>query len=490
MNTDVAVSAGQVHAQMLIGGSRVDSTSRIEVRNPARTEEVVGTIVRGTPADVDNAVAAAKAAQPGWAAKTFVQRAEALSRALDKLGEDIDERAKIFVRENGKTFAEAKRELSDVAARARFTLELAPELDAANEMASPDGRTFVRRVPFGVVVSIGPWNAPVSLACMQIIPALLTGNSVVLKAPESCPLALIRTAEAIAAELPDGLLNVVTGLPGEIGDALTTHPDVSKIGFTGSIPSARKIIANAAQTIKSVTAELGGNDPAIVLEDADLSDESMQRMATIVFRMSGQVCMAIKRIYVAESIHDQFVEAFGKAVERIVVGDGLVPAVSMGPLHTRAGFERALEIIADAELHGGKVMRLGRINDPDSFEHGYFIQPTVVTDVAETSRLVLEEQFCPVIPIIRFKTVDAAVASANATIFGLGGSVWSRDIEKALAIAARIEAGTVFVNTHGTNSVNRKAPYGGLKQSGSGRRAGIEGLHEYTQSQTLTTYER
>jgi aldehyde dehydrogenase len=487
--TRLTDSAPPVHATMLIGGERRDSTHRIHVYNPARPSELVGTIVRGTPEDVNAAVAAAKGAQPSWAACSYTERAETLQKALARLELDVNDRAALFVRENGKTLAEAKRELADVATRASFTLALAAELDTPREIASPDGLTRVRYVPYGVVVSIGPWNAPVSLSCMQIVPALLTGNAVVLKAPESCPLSLIRTAELIAEALPPGLLNIVTGMPSEIGDALTTHADVGKIGFTGSIPSARKIIANAALTIKSVTAELGGNDPAILLPDADLGEASMQRMASIVYRMSGQVCMAIKRIYVPDGIHDAFVEAFIMAVDRIVVGDGLDPAVTMGPLHTRAGLERGRDILADAVQRGARVKALGQVRDSDGFEHGYFMRPTVVTEIDDGARLMREEQFCPAVPIVRYHGIHEAIARANATEFGLGGSIWSRDVKAAMALAGRIEAGTVFVNTHGTNSVNRKAPYGGLKQSGAGRRAGIEGLQEYMQLQTLTTYE-
>jgi acyl-CoA reductase-like NAD-dependent aldehyde dehydrogenase len=280
-----------VTADMLIGGKWIGSNLRIEVFNPARPDELVGTIARGTPDDVGRAVAAAKTAQPGWAAMTYAARAEVLSRVLDRLVDDMEERAVLFVRENGKTLPEARGELAGMTARQRLTLELAPELDRMRELAAPNGRSFVGYLPFGVVVSIVPWNTPVGLACLQIIPALLAGNAIVLKPPETCPLSLIRAVEMIAPLLPPGLINIVTGMPGEIGDALTTHPDVGKVAFTGSVPSARKIMANAAQTIKGITLELGGNDAAILLDDADLGEASMSRMTTAVYRMTGQVCM-------------------------------------------------------------------------------------------------------------------------------------------------------------------------------------------------------
>ena len=394
----------------------------------------------------------------------------------------------MYVRENGRTLAEARGELGDIAPRARFTLELAGRLDESRELPAGAGRTLVRPAPFGVVIGIVPWNAPVSLGCMQLVPALLAGNAVVMKPPESCPLTFIATARMLAAALPSGLLNIVTGLPGEIGDRLTTHPSVGKIAFTGSIPSARKILCNAAQSIKSVTSELGGNDPAILLDDVSLDDRTMDRMAGIVFRLAGQICMAIKRIYVPADLHDHFVEAFGRAVDRIVVGNGLDDGVTMGPLHSPAALERAQAILADAVQRGANIKSLGRYAEQVD-RRGSFMRPTIVTDVPEDARIVQEEQFCPAIPILRHAGIDDAVRRANGTIFGLGGSCWGRNISRATAVARRIEAGTVFVNTHGTNSVNRQAPYGGVKQSGVGRRAGIEGVLEYSQLQTLTTFE-
>jgi acyl-CoA reductase-like NAD-dependent aldehyde dehydrogenase len=242
-------------AKLYIDGAWVDG--------PAHPEEIVGTIVRGTPADVDRVVAAAKAAQPAWAALTFGARAEAIGRGLDRLSEGVDERAMLYARENGKTINEAREELKGLPDRLRMSLEHAADLDVPRKVDSPTGRTLITYIPFGVVVSIVPWNSPVTLAFNQIVCGLLAGNAIVMKPPESSPLALIASIAAFASELAPGLVNIVTGMPGEIGDALTSHPDVGKIGFTGSIRAAKQIGGNAAQTIKSVTLELGGNDAAI-----------------------------------------------------------------------------------------------------------------------------------------------------------------------------------------------------------------------------------
>lgn len=478
-----------IHEPMLIAGKRVDGPVRIEVRNPARPDDLVGTIVRGSPEHVDQAVVAAKAAQPAWAARTFVERADLLAAALARLEMDIERRAAVFVRENGKPLAEARGELISVPKRQQMALAYAGELDAGRILKAPLGRTLVADRPYGVVVSIVPWNSPVVLAFTQIVAALLAGNCVVLKPPETCPLALIRSVAMFAEALPPGTINVVTGLPEEIGDALTTHPDVGKIGFTGSIPSARHIMANAAQTIKGVTLELGGNDPAIVLDDADLSASAMKSMLGAAFQMTGQVCMAIKRIYVPVTRRDEFLELLCRAAESLVVGDGLEPAVTMGPLHTRKAQLRGQGLLDDAVRRGANVTSLGRIDSEAAFSGGYFMRPVVVTDIPEDAPLMAEEQFCPALPVATYNDLDDAIRRANQSIYGLGGSVWSRDVERAVGVAGKIEAGQVWINAHGVHAINHLAPYGGVKQSGIGRKSGIEGIREYTQSQTITTRE-
>jgi acyl-CoA reductase-like NAD-dependent aldehyde dehydrogenase len=474
---------------LLIDGKPIDDPDRIEVRNPARPDELVGTIVRGTPEHVDQAVAAAKAAQPAWAALTFTQRAGVLQKALSRLEADIDRRAAVFVRENGKPLAQARGELMGVPKRQQMALGYAPQLDAERTYRAANGRTFVLNRPYGVVVSIVPWNSPDVLAFTQIVAALLAGNCVVLKPPESCPLTLTQSVRMFAAELPPGAINVVTGLPSEIGDALTTHADVRKIGFTGSIPSARHIMSNAAQSIKGVTLELGGNDPAVILEDAELDAPALSRMLNATFMMSGQVCMAIKRIYVPSKRSEEFLDKFARAVDSIVVGDGLEPTVTMGPLHSQKARTRANGLVEDAARRGASIKPMGKINSETTFTNGYFMRPTVVTEIADDAPLMAEEQFCPAIPVATYDALEEAIARANNTQFGLGASVWGRDTEKALDVARKIEAGQVWVNTHGVLAINHLAPYGGVKQSGIGRKSGIEGVLEYIQSQTITTHE-
>jgi acyl-CoA reductase-like NAD-dependent aldehyde dehydrogenase len=488
MQLSRAASAVPVEARLLIGGAWVDGPAHAEVRNPAHPDEIVGTIVRGTPSDVNLAVAAAKAAQPAWAAHGVRERAKAIAKGLEALAEDVDERAILYVRENGKTLAEARGEVASLPDRLRVGFEYVDALAEPRLMDAPTGRTFVSYRPYGVVVSIVPWNAPVNLAFAQVFSALLAGNAVVVKPPETAPLAVIASLKLFARDLPPGVVNVVTGLPDEIGDTLTTHPDVGKIVFTGSIRSARHIGSNAMQTIKSMLLELGGNDPAIVLEDVDLGEKTMDRMAGMVYGLTGQVCGAIKRIYVPESIAGPFAAAFRRAAQKIVVGDGLQPGVTMGPLHTQAGLTRATGYVDDARARGATVDLVGTIADRAVFERGYFMQPSIVTDIAADAPLVLEEQFCPSVPIVTYRDLDEAFTHANETVYGLCGSVWGGNLERALALANRIDSGTIWVNTHGM--VNRRAPFGGVKQSGIGVRGGLDGVLEYVQPQTVTTFEQ
>jgi len=481
--------APPVHEDMLIAGARVDASARLTVYNPARPDELVGTIPRGTPDYVDRAVAAAKQAQPSWARLSFTERAAILQMALENVAVDVDRRAPLFVRENGKTLAEAKGELGSIIQRQKMALSFASELDAAKALAAPRGRTFVAYRPYGVVASIVPWNAPVSLAFTQIIAALLAGNCVVLKPPESCPLVVTRSVVLFAAGLPPGVVNIVTGLPSEIGDALTRHSDVAKIGFTGSIPSARHIMANAAQGIKNITLELGGNDPAIVLDDVELNENTVSGLIAGTFPLTGQVCMAIKRIYVPVKRLDQFTEALSQAVDRFVVGDGLEPGVTMGPLHTRAAQQRAEAMVAEAKQLGGEVRTLGKIDNAATFAGGYFMRPAVVTGLPDRARLVAEEQFCAAVPVMTYDDLDDAVERANNSVYGLSASVWGQDIERALTVARQIEAGQVWVNAHGVAAINHMTAYGGIKQSGIGCRSGMQGILEYTQARTITTNE-
>ncbi len=304
--------------------------------------------------------------------------------------------------------------------------------------------------------------------------------------PDAAELRGVVEAVRRAGMLPVGLVNAVTGLPEAIGATLTTHRDVAKIAFTGGASSAARIGAQSSQTVKSVTLELGGNDPAILLPGTTPDTAMLSALRRSVFMNTGQVCMAIKRIYVHENDAAAFVRDFSDCVDGLVVGNGLEPHVTMGPLHSQAALDRSRAFINDAQARGATIRPLGTIDDNDSFGRGYFMRPTLVTDIADDAPLMAEEQFCPALPIATYHDLDDAIVRANHTDFGLSASVWGLDLDKAAAVASQIEAGAVFINGHGVASLDRRMPYGGLKRSGQGRKAAREGILEYCQSQVMT----
>lgn len=475
-----------VSVPMFIDGQVFEAASVIEVFNPARPTELVGKAGRGAPEDIGRAISAAHRVQPEWASKTHRERLDILKAAMKAVDGVAGSLVELYVRENGKVRAEAERELTTLAPRMAMILDSAAVLDDDRSVPSDSGSTYVINRPYGVVVSIVPWNSPLSLGFSQIISAMVTGNTVVIKPPETCPIAMCTLVAALAEKLPAGVLNLVTGLPAEIGDALISNPLVSKIAFTGSVASARKIMCSAANNIADLTLELGGNDAAIVLPDADLSEASMKKIISATFTLAGQVCMAIKRLYVHRDIADKFIEALQGAMTNYYAGNGLDPNASMGPLHTRAALLRTQELLDEAKALRATIIPCGGVTDEAAASGGHFFQPTLVVGVPDSARVVQEEQFCPILPILIYDDIEDAIARANSSMFGLGGSVWSQNVEAAAKIARRIEAGTVFVNVHGTGAINRRAPYGGLKHSGIGRKAGLEGLMEFVELQTLT----
>lgn len=471
---------------MLIGGERVTGDQVIEVRNPARRHEIVGSIPRGTASDVERAVTAAKRAQPAWASRGFEARAEAIARGLDRLEARAASLAPLYTRENGKTVAAAASEIAATIRRERNSIGYAPQLARVRELPFAAGTSKIALRPFGVVAAIAPWNGPVVLGFTQIVSALLGGNAVVAKPPETCPLTLIQCLSTLAEELPAGIVNIVTGGRRDVGDALVTHPGVDKIAFTGSIDAAREIISASGRTIKNLTLELGGNDPAIILDDAVFDDTMMNKLAGSVFRNCGQICLAVKRIYVPALRARQFLEAFESAGQRFVVGNGLHDGVHIGPVHSQSSVDRVRQLKLDALGRGATVKDLGRYHPDAEPAAGNFLLPQLVTNAPDDSRIVVEEQFAPIVPVLTYDSEEEAMARANATVFGLGGSVWSADRDRAERLAWKLEAGTVWVNDHGTTFLNPQAPYGGIKQSGIGRKSGIEGVMEYCQLQTLT----
>jgi acyl-CoA reductase-like NAD-dependent aldehyde dehydrogenase len=459
--------------RMLIGGALVPGDMTMDVVNPA-TGAPFATAPRASVRQADQAIAAARAAVPGWGATPFAERAAKISALADAIAANKDELARLLTMEQGKPLPEAQGEVGWTEGYLRHyaTLELPDRVIQDDEA----GYVAVKHKPLGVVVGIIAWNFPLLVACWKIGPAVLAGNAIVLKPAPTTPLTALKLGEICQSIFPAGVVNIITDA-NDLGPHLTTHPDVAKVGFTGSTNTGKAIVANAASGLKRVTLELGGNDPAIVLDDVDVK-ETAKAIFGNAFLNCGQVCLAIKRAYVHADIYDAMCEELARLAEEAVVGDGLEQGTRIGPIQNRAQFEKVQGFLEKAR-RDGKVIAGGEVLDRD----GFFISPTIVRDVTDGQQIVDEEQFGPILPVIRFDTVDDVIARANASDYGLGGSVWSADVARATDVAGRIESGQVWVNQH--IAIGPHIPMAGFKSSGLGVEQSVEGLAEYTQLQVI-----
>ena len=458
--------------KLLINGRLEAGDASMDVINPA-TEQVLAACPRASKAQLDRAIAAAKAAYPAWAAKDIAERRQALLAMADIIDANADALGRILTQEQGKPLKDAVFEARALAANFRDFAKL--PLDAKVIEDGAKRHVTSRRRPLGVVALIVPWNFPLVTLGSKIPPALLAGNTVVIKPAPTTPLATLALGALLKDALPPGVMNIIADA-NDLGGALTAHPDIAKISFTGSTATGRKVMEAASHGIKRVTLELGGNDAAIVLDDVDVK-KSAPGIFHGAFRNSGQVCIAVKRLYVHESIYDAMVAELSALAKAAVVGDGLEQGTQMGPLQNRMQYEKVKEILADA-AKTGTVLETSVVPPK-----GYFIAPTIVRDIAEGSRLVDEEHFGPVLPVISYSDPEDALARANATPYGLGASVWSSDPVRAQKYAQRLDAGTVWINKH--SELASHIPFGGAKQSGLGVERGEEGLAEFTQLQVI-----
>jgi acyl-CoA reductase-like NAD-dependent aldehyde dehydrogenase len=458
---------------MTIDGKPVTGESTFSVINPS-TGQPFAEAPECARAQLDDAMASADAAYKGWR-RDEARRRQVLVACADAIQARAGEIAPILTREQGKPLAKAMEELIGCAVWFRMTAGLEIPVEILRD--DPQGRIEVRRRPLGVVGAITPWNYPVLLAVWKIAPALLAGNTVVLKPSPFTPLATLKLGEVLRDVVPAGVLNVVSG-----GDALggwiTGHPAVRKISFTGSVATGKKVAAAAAPDLKRVTLELGGNDAAIVLDDAD-PKVVVPKLFWGAFTNSGQVCSAIKRVYVPDALYEPIAQGLAELARSVKVGDGMEAGVELGPVNNRPQFERVCELVEDAKAHGGKILAGGA---PKGGE-GYFYQPTIVGGLSDGVRLVDEEQFGPALPILRYRDLEDAVERANATHFGLSGSVWSADPERAAGVASQLECGTAWVNQH--LAILPNTPFGGAKWSGIGVENGPWGLLGFTEIQVM-----
>ncbi|MDQ0269830.1 aldehyde dehydrogenase family protein [Cytobacillus purgationiresistens] len=456
-----------VSGKYLIDGEWIQAQQTTNVINPALTSEVVGEVALCTKADVDHAVEAAERAFHSWSKSDISERASKMKVAAIEIRAIVEENVPLLVRENGKVLVEAKKDLLrcvDIMNEASDELLewWQPEVIPGNQ------KVQIRRRPKGVTAVISPWNSPMILTFKRVIPAILAGNAVIVKPATSCPLSIMTFLKTVASHFPKGVLNIVTGSGGLIGEALCTDSRIRTIAFVGSTETGKEIMRAASSNVKNIYMELGGNDAAIILEDANLDDELITRLRFGILRAAGQVCSAVKRIYVHEDKYDELVQKLKKAFQYIRVGNGIQPDVEMGPLNNKAQYDFVKGLIERAEKGGATVIAGGIQIDPEGWEDGYFIAPTIITGAEQSSEIVQTEQFGPVIPILTFKNNEEAIRLANDSIFGLRASVWSENEEVAIEFADQLEAGAVFINNH-TVFQDLHLDFPGLKESGISR---------------------
>lgn len=471
--------------ELIVGAGRV-LREPTPIVNPAHRTEVVGYVSQATLDDVDDAVTAAATSFPAWSGTSVVERAARLSAAADSLEARRSEFAHLLVRENGKTQRECEGELGSAVQILRYYASLAGRFAAEVVEEDERGRIVTRRCPMGVTAVIVPWNFPVTLGFLMCAPALLAGNTVVVKLPEHCPLTLLRSLALVGSHLPTGVINVLAGDGPQVGSGLVRHAAVRKVLFTGSTATGRAVMSDASATLKSVSLELGGNDPALVLESAEPSDSLAFELLRGALTAAGQLCYGIKRVYVHRRHHDELVARLRDvAAKRVLVGSGLEPEVTMGPLNNEPQLERVRKLVGAAEGDGAISTVLGRPARSFVEDRGNFLMPVLLTELDPRADVVREEQFGPVLPVLPFDDEDEAIAAANETEYGLAASVWTDDPERASQVARRLEAGSVFVNVHRLGASDVSMPFGGFKQSGIGRGHGFVSLEECSELQVI-----
>lgn len=463
--------------RMLINGAFSAGTSSFDVINPA-TGQAFARCPKADETLLDAAVAAAKAAFPAWSALPVEQRAASIEAIAADLEVRASEFASLLTTEQGKPFDQAMGEVigCTYVLRAFAGMRLEPKT-----LRTAAGNLVIEhRTPLGVVAAITPWNFPLVLLMNKLGPALISGNTMVLKPAPTTPLTTLLFGELCRAHLPAGVVNIICD-ENDLGAVLTAHPDVAKIAFTGSTATGKKVMASAAAMVKRVTLELGGNDAAIVLDDVDPKLVAGKVYAGAMTN-AGQICVAVKRAYVPSAIYDDFCEEIARLANEAIVDDGAKQGTTVGPIQNKAQFDKVRGLLEDARTRG-KIIAGGEVLDRE----GYFIPPTIVRDLPDDAPLVREEQFGPVLPVLKYDDIDDVIARANDSEFGLGGTIWGNDVAKATEIAKRIDTGTVWINQH--LAIDPNIPFRGSKQSGLGGELGEAGLHEYTQAHIINAVE-
>lgn len=459
---------------LLVAGCAVRTDARTVVENPS-TGEALTEVVAASPTLLDEAVAAAKAAAPRWA-RDVEARQRVLSSMAQAVAAHQDLLSQTLALELGLPLKVAAQEAAGAAGFLKYRATTVPRIDTLVADAKQNIR--VVRTPVGVVGAIVPWNAPLLMACEKIGTALAAGNTMVLKPSPLAPLTVLMLGAIVREIVPAGVLNIIHG-PDDLGPAMVAHPDINMISFTGSTVTGRRIMAAAAPTLKRLSLELGGNDAAIVLGDVDVA-RTAEKVFGAAFYRCGQICVGVKRLYVQRSIHDSFVSALKQIAEATRVGDPFDSATTMGPVSNRAQFEKIKGFSASVAQDGGTIVCGGSALD----RPGFFFAPMLVTGLGAQARLVAEEQFGPILPVLPFDDEDEAIAAANDTSYGLGNSVWTDNLLAGPRVAEQLQSGSVWINRHGL--VAPDVPFGGMKQSGIGRSNGDVGLDHYCELKTIS----
>lgn len=470
---------------MFIGGRYVEfpELERRSIKNPANGD-VVDTVPRAGPAQVDAAVESACDAFPAWRESPAARRGELVGAAANNVRQHVEELAHLLTSEQGKPLREARLEIHRFVQTLEHYAGLAKNLRGGYVPNLDEGAYgLILKQPIGVVGAIVPWNFPTTLLGNKLGPALVTGNTLVAKPSETTPLTTLRIAGLMhEAGLPAGVFNVITGAGSVAGKALVEHPRVRKIAFTGSTPVGKTLMALASRDLKRMTLELGGSDPLIVCDDADL-DGAASAASVGRFFNCGQACLAVKRLYVFERVADTFIEKLKGKVGRLRVGPGTMDGVTLGPMHTAGERAQIEEQVADAVAAGGKVLHGGRKPAGELYARGHFYEPTLLLEPSHSSRVAVEEVFGPVLPVWRVGDLEEAIRLANSSIFGLGSSIWTRDLDRASYAAERLEAGYTWINS--PQKIYDELPFGGVKQSGFGKEHGIEALEFYMETKSV-----
>jgi acyl-CoA reductase-like NAD-dependent aldehyde dehydrogenase len=480
----MTTAADAISTPLLIAGEeRPGSAGTFPVYDPAHSGAIIDYAAAASADDALAAVAAAEAAWPAWAAMSATDRVAIVLKALEGLEADNDARTDILSRENGKIRFEAFIDLAVFSGRFHQAAEYAPELDVDEHIAGPPFDTTITKLSRGVVTIIYPFNWPLAILAASLPAALMSGNTVIVKPPPTTPLSSVQTLRHLVKSLPPGVLNVVTGADEVVGPIVVGDPRIRHVCFTGSVGGGKRIMSMAAANVTNVTLELGGNDPALVLDDAVLDEAAFAKMSGATFMTTGQVCMALKRLYVPRSRYDEVIDGLRATLVNQKIGPGLDPEITMGPLNTARQRDYVTELLEQAKASGAEVQSYGEY--AGDWTSGNYMLPSLVLDPAPELGIVAEEQFGPALPIMPYDDEEQAIRLANATWSGLCSSVWSGDTEHGTKVARQLRTGVTFFNNHNATAVDERAPFGGFAQSGIGRELGREGMHDFTETHVI-----